>query len=188
MGTGSSGRNWTTGGTETIRFIEKNAIPKGKTITYLRIVAADTPHKAKSKRIRFTVGGNLLTYNGNASTKTADLTTVKIVVNSIVSTPGAQCLTADHKDFYLNTRLDCEYMRIPVTQIPPNVMGQYKLASLVADRYVYVEISGGMYGLIQADATANCKLVSTHATQGYHHMARTPGLCRNLCPGGFNAP
>ena len=93
-------------GTETIRFIAKSDVPTGKTITYLRVVAAATPHKAKGKRIRFTVGDNLVTYHGNASTKTADLATVKIVLNSIVSTLGAKCLCADLKAFYLNTRLD----------------------------------------------------------------------------------
>jgi hypothetical protein len=158
-------------GTETIRFIPKSEVPAGKTVTYLRIVAADTPHKAKNTRIRFTVGGNLLTYNGNASTKTADLTTVKIVLNSIVSTPGAKCLTADLKDFYLNTRLDkCEYMCIPVSQIPQNVMDQYKLTHLIHDGYVYTEISGGMYGLSQAGTITNKRLVTTLKSHDYNQM------------------
>ena len=36
-----------------------------------------------------------------------------------------------------------------------------------------------MYGLIQAGAIANRKLVSTLATHGYHQMARTPGLFKH---------
>jgi hypothetical protein len=167
-------------GTDTIRFIAKSAVPPGKTVTYLRIVAADTPHKAKSKRIRYTVGGNLLTYEGNASTKTADLTTCKILFNSIVSTPGCKCLTADLKDFYLNTRLETnEYMRIPVADIPPQVMEHYNLKPLIQDGYVYVEIGGGMYGLIQAGAIANKKLVKTLLDNDYHQMEHTPGLFRH---------
>ena len=70
-------------------------------------------------------------------------------------------------------------MRIPVAQIPQNVMDQYKLASLIVDGYVYVEISGGMYGLIQAGAIANRKLVSTLAAHDYHQKARTPGLFKH---------
>ena len=62
-------------------------------------------------------------------------------------------------------------MRIPVMQIPQNVMDQYKLANLIADGHVYVEITGGMYGLIQAGTIANRELVSTLATHGYHQMA-----------------
>jgi hypothetical protein len=114
--------------------------------------------------------------HGNASTKTPGLT----IVNSIVSTPGAQCLTADLKDFYLNTRLDdCEYMRIPVTQIPQNVIDQNKIASLIVNGHVYIETSGVIYGLIQAGAIANRKLASTLATHGFHQMARTPGLFKH---------
>jgi hypothetical protein len=45
--------------------------------------------------------------------------------------------------------------------------------------FVYVEISGGMYGLIQAGAIANRKLVSKLAAHDDHQMARTPGLFKH---------
>ena len=51
--------------------------------------------------------GNLINYPGDLSTRTADLTTAaKIMINSILSTPGARALCADAKNFYLNTPLD----------------------------------------------------------------------------------
>ena len=53
------------------------------------------------------------------------------------------------------------------------------LANLIVDGHVYVEISGGMYGLLQASTIANRKLVSTLATHGYHQMARAPGLFKH---------
>jgi hypothetical protein len=57
------------------------------------------------------VGGNLIDYPGDVSTKTADLTTAKILFNRILSTPKAKFMGIDLKNFYLNTPLDCyEYM------------------------------------------------------------------------------
>ena len=52
-------------------------------------------------------------YPGDASTPTADLLTVKLLLNSIISTPNAKFMTMDNKDFYLNTlmaRYHHEYM------------------------------------------------------------------------------
>jgi len=61
----------------------------------LRIVAAYRPEKENPRRIRFTVGGNLIHYLGQTSTKAADLLTVKLLLNSVLSTPGAQFMTID---------------------------------------------------------------------------------------------
>ncbi len=48
-------------------------------------------------------GGDRVHYPGNASTRTAHLLTIKILINSIISTTGAKFMTMDIKDFYLNT-------------------------------------------------------------------------------------
>ena len=143
-------------GTNTMFFIPITAIPKHKKATYLRIVAAYRPEKANPHRVRFTVGGDHIDYQGNVSTKTANLTTVKTLLNSVISTPDARFMTADLKDFYLNTLLNTyEYMRIPVSVIPDSIMTEYKLAHLVHRDHVYVEIRKGMYGLPQARKIAN---------------------------------
>jgi len=65
----------------------------------LRIVAAYRPEKDNPRRIRFTVGGNLIEYLGKTSTKATDITTVKILFNSVLSTDGARFITLDLKDF-----------------------------------------------------------------------------------------
>ncbi len=41
-------------------------------------------------------------YPGNAGTSTANLLTVKLLINSTISTAGAKFMTIDIKDFYLN--------------------------------------------------------------------------------------
>ena len=42
-------------------------------------------HKVETHRIRFTVGGNRIDYKGKASTPTANLETIKLLLNSTVS-------------------------------------------------------------------------------------------------------
>ena len=67
------------------------------------MVVADRPEKVNPKRVRNTIGGDRIQYDGDTSTKAAELSTCKIFVNSVVSTPKARCATGDLKDFYLQT-------------------------------------------------------------------------------------
>ena len=80
------------------------------------------------------------------------LTTVKILLNSIVSTLNAKFMTIYVKDFYLNTPMDwSKYMRLKLSNLPNSVVQHYNLEEKSArDRYVYVEIKRGVYGLPQA--------------------------------------
>ena len=89
-----------------MHFIPHTAKPADRKATYLRIVSALRPHKKESKRIRFTCGGNRVDYQGNVSTPTSDITTVKILLNSVVSTPEAKFMTVDIKDFYLESPME----------------------------------------------------------------------------------
>jgi hypothetical protein len=77
-------------------------ILKGQTITYGRIVIDYRPQKADSNRVRINAGGNLIKdYPGELTTRTADLTTLKIMWNSVLSTEGACFMGVDIKSFYL---------------------------------------------------------------------------------------
>ncbi len=167
-------------GSETIRFIAHTEVPSGKVATYMRIVTAEKPNKAESKRVRCTVGGDRISYSGKVSTPTADLTTIKCLLNSVVSTPDAKFMTIDISDFYLGTPLpDPEYMRIPVKFIPQVIMDQYELAGLVHNGNVLAEITKGMYGLPQAGILANDKLQAHLLAHGYKQCAHTPGLFKH---------
>jgi hypothetical protein len=78
-------------------------------------------------------------YDGDVSTKTADLTTVKTMLNSVKSTPNDRFMTGDIKDFYLETPMEAKdyaYMRITVTAIPNSIMTKYKLAALIHKGFV----------------------------------------------------
>jgi hypothetical protein len=62
-------------GTYTIFCIAHAQVPKHKTVTYGRFVSNIRPQKAKKERTRLTVSGNLINYDGDVLTQTADLTT-----------------------------------------------------------------------------------------------------------------
>jgi hypothetical protein len=144
-------------GSNTIFFIPRQAVPKGKIITYGRFVVDIRPNKSEIHRVRLTVGGNLIQYLGDASTRAAYLTTSKCLWNSTISTDGARYMCLDDvKNLYLGTPMDTfEYMRIPTKLIPHEIIEQYNLLPLVSDGHVYIEVQKGMYGLPQAAILAN---------------------------------
>lgn len=92
----------------------------------------------------------------DCGTPIADLLLVKMLLNSVVSTPGAKFFTIDIKNFYLNTPMKRrEYMRMKMENFPEDAIQQCKLKNKVAtDGYIYVKISKGMYGLPQAGIIA----------------------------------
>lgn len=91
-------------GTDTISFIRKEEVPQDrmKNATYTRIVSDYRPTKEEKYRVRVTMG-DIINYPGDCSTPTADLLTVKLLLNSTISTLGARFFTLDIKYFYLNT-------------------------------------------------------------------------------------
>ena len=167
-------------GTNTIRFINIKDIPADKKATYLKMVVADRPEKPNPKRVRNTIGGDRIQYDGDTSTKAAEITTCKIFFNSIISTSGARCVTGDLKDFYLQTakmhEKDYAYMMVPIAVIPPDIVEKYNLLDMVVNGKVYVEVSKGIYGLPQAGKLANDQLIRHLAPFGYAPCTHTAGL------------
>ena len=145
-------------GTSTIKFIKKDQVPanRKKDVTYGSFNCDYRPGKEEEERTRLTRGGDRINYPDDCGTPTADMTLFKIHVNSILSTPGAKCLTMDIKDFYLNSPMKRpEYMKLKITDIPEEIIQEYNLMKLVTqDGYVYCEITKGMYGLPQAGILA----------------------------------
>jgi hypothetical protein len=72
---------------------------------------------------------------------TANLLTVKLQINSIISTAGAKFMTMDIKDFYLNTPMvRYKYMRIKLADMPADVIEHYNLNEIATpDGNVYCE-------------------------------------------------
>ena len=93
-------------GTNTIFFIPFDKIVKDCKAMYILVVCTDRPKKPEPRQVRWTAGGNLVEYPGDVSTKTTDITTVKILINSVLTTPDTCFMTIDLKDFYLVTLME----------------------------------------------------------------------------------
>ena len=90
-------------GTGTMKLIHKYEVPTGRTVTYAQFVCEYIPQKEEKHRTIITVGGDPINYPGNLTTRGAGMKTIKLLLNSVLSNPDARFITADIKNFYLNT-------------------------------------------------------------------------------------
>ena len=93
-------------GTGTMKLIHKYEVPTGRTVTYARFVCDYIPQKEEKHRTRIAMGGDRINYPVNVTTRGADMTTIKLLLNSVVSTPNAKFITADMNSFYQNTEME----------------------------------------------------------------------------------
>lgn len=168
-------------GTNTFFFIPYDKVPsdRKKDVTYARICCNVRPEKVNEpNRCRITVGGDRINYPFEVATPTADLLTVKLLLNSVISTEGARFCSVDIKNFYLCTPMErYEYVRMNLADFPDDVIEHYKLKEIAnKDGMVFVEIRRGMYGLPQAGLIAQELLEKRLNKHGYHQSMRTPGL------------
>jgi hypothetical protein len=185
QGYGEIGSTYHTEGTNTMRFLDLEGIkniPRDRVVTYARIVVDYRAQKKDPNRVRITAGGNLLKglYEGELTTRTSDLTTSKIMWNSVISTPGARFMTGDASNFYLATPLEkFQYLRIPIELIPQEFIDLYQLQDKVKNGFVYCEIIRGMYGLPEAGVLANKLLKTRLKEHDYFEVKHTPGLFKH---------
>ncbi len=130
-------------------------------MTYGKFVCEYKTNKAEKERTLFTVGGDNINYPGNCATPTRDLTLFKIMLNSVISTPGAWFMSLDIKNFYLNMpMLRYEYIRIKIDDVLEEIIKQYNLHEKVDnDGYVSHQSTKGHVWL----------------TTGWHPCARVVG-------------
>ena len=78
-------------GLNVLEWIRKDQVLKDKFVTYPRYTASLRPEKVdEPHRVRITAGGNLLQYDGDVTTHTASMETIKAHWNSVVSTTDAR--------------------------------------------------------------------------------------------------
>jgi hypothetical protein len=131
----------------------------------------------EKERVRLAVGGDRLDYTGEVATSTANITTFKILINSTLSIEDAEMMTMDIKNYYVGTPLPrYEYMVLPLSIIPDEIITKYNLRTLSVGGWVYLEIRKGMYGIKQAGLLANQLLQQRLTPYGYYPVRYTPGL------------
>ena len=167
-------------GTNTMTFIKPHELPSDKKATYARIVADYRPQKEDPYRVRITVGGDKVQYSGETYTPTADITTAKVLFNSVLSTPLAKFMNIDIKDFYLETKMDePEYMWIPRWIFTQEFIDEHGIESMFQNNRILVRIDRGMYGLPQAGRLAYVQLIKHLKLHGYERAGFTPGLFKH---------
>ncbi len=146
-------------GTDTIFFIPKDTVPqaRAKDVTYSLITCLIRPEKTdEPNQTRLVAGGDRVHYPFDAGTPTADLLTVELLINSMISTPGARFFMMDIKNFYLCTPMArYEYIQLKLSDMSDGVIAHYHLCDMATSNgYVYCKIRQGMYGLLQAGIIA----------------------------------
>ena len=100
------------------------------------------PGKSDPNRTRLTVGGNLLSFEGDLHTETTDSMSIKTSLNSALSTKGAKFMTVDTKNFCLGTPMDVhEHVKIKHDLIPQETKDKCNLQEKVTnDGCVHMEM------------------------------------------------
>ncbi len=121
-------------GTDTIFFIPKDKVPQAsaKDITYGLITCLIRPEKTdEPNQTRLVAGGDRVHHPFDACTPTTDLLTIKLLINSVISTPGAIFFMMDIKNFYLCTPMTrYEYMQLKLSDMPDNIIAHYHLCNI----------------------------------------------------------
>ena len=104
--------------------------------------------------------------------------TVKLLLNSVISTQGEKITTIDIKDFYLNTLMPrYEYMRLKLEDLPEDFTEEYKLREqVVKDGYAYIKIRKGMYGFLESGILLQELSAKQLNAKGCRQSTPTPGF------------
>ncbi len=160
-------------------FIKKDDIPNNRTgdETYARIVCNFRESKKDKYRTRITMGGNLINFPDDCGMPTADLLTVKLLLNSIISTANDKFMTLNIKDFYLMTPMKrCEHFQMKLDLFPQDIINEYDLTRKVDQNgNVHCEVRQGVHGLPQAGIIAQELLGERLQKAGYTQSKLTPG-------------
>ncbi len=157
-------------------------------ITYVKFICEYKPNKEEKERTRLAVGGDRVNYPDEVGTPTANLLLIKTHLNSVILMPAARYMTIDISNFYLNTPMErFEYTRIPIADIPEEIISEYDLAKLLdRNNCVCIEIQKGMYGLPQTGILAQELLGQRMARHGYNQSKIVPRLwMHNTCQTTF---
>jgi hypothetical protein len=153
IGTGPSPNTKRVAGTNTFFLIGYHNIEchKQKEICHTMVVCKVRPEIDDPDCTRIMIGGNPICFWGNVGTNTASLKLVKLLLNSVLSCPGARFSSIDLKNFYLDTPMpDPEYVCIKIAYIPAKFIEECNLQGRNRDRCIYFKICQGCYGLPQA--------------------------------------
>ena len=81
---------------------------------------------------------------------------MKLLLNSILSIPGAKIITMDIKNFYLEIDLkEKQYVFISAELVPEEIIIAYNLYSKMYNSNICIQMNKGIYSLKEARSLAN---------------------------------
>jgi hypothetical protein len=126
-----------------------------------------------------TIGGDRIKYPYDTTAITAELESLKILLNCMIS-ENTNFSTIDLTDFYLGTDLPHpEYIRIPTRLIPANVIEFYNLEPFISANALFCSVHKTHYGLPQAGALSQQRLFRHLHKHGYNPLPSSPSVFRN---------
>ena len=135
-----------------------------------------------TRRVRGTLGGNKIKYDGPTSSPVADIVTIKSHQHTVISDrrnhgTDTRYATLDLSDFYLGSSLDSPcWVDIPTEDIPMAILLQYNLLQYISKGKIRCRVDGTMYGHPVAGRIAHLDLVAHLATHGYIQDPNIPCL------------
>ena len=142
-----------------------------------------------TRRIRGTIGGDRINYPGIVTAATADATTVRSLLHSVVSDrhnhgTDTRFANLDIIDFFLGTDLERpEYVSIPRKFISDDILTKYNLHAFIHLNAILFQVDKCMYGLPQAAYLSNRHLIKHLAIHGYLEDPNVPCLFTNASIG-----
>ena len=173
--------------TNTMRPIFKHDKPRGKHASYYNPQVKEKldSNGEKTRRTRGTLGGDRCNYDGPTSSPVADITVIKLHLQSVVSDrrnhgTDTRYATIDIKDFYLGSKLaEPEYVSIAIKNIPSDTMMEFDLHQYADGGHILFQVDGTMYGHPVAGRIANADLVEHLCQHGYIQDPNIPSLFEN---------
>ena len=118
-----------------------------KIIPYGKIVYNVCQQKAETNHTQLTSGENNTVTSIDCGAPVANLLTVTLLLDGVISTVGAAFLGLDLKDFYLKIPMDRpELLRMDLKSFPDNMIKKYNFMDKVdAKGFVILQVERGMY-------------------------------------------
>ena len=164
--------------TGTVKFIKWSQKPINKKALYYNPqVKVKIKENIVDRRVRGTIGGNISDYSGPRESWTAELETVKLLLNAGVS-ESAQFAIFDIKDFYLGTPLnEPEFMFITKAQMPKDIQEEFKSSiDWNSAGQALLQCDYALYGLPHAGRLSASKVNTLLAKHGYLQCPNTQNL------------
>ena len=141
------------------------------------------------RRVRGSIGGNLLFPEGPTSANTAETDVIKSFFNSVVFDNANMC-TMDIKDFYLGTPLPAgeeEYMWIDGAHFTDKIIADYNLQKYIVPFHqsfrILMRVCKTIYGLKNAGALSKRKLDDILSAGGYSEDHNVPCVYKHATNG-----